>query len=699
MSKERRFQTVADREQTLFDPESPVLVSRWRLTEDVLSRRLLLQVRMVNLSGKTVRRVFLRVVCRDGGGSLIKELFLLPMAEVSAAPGCQFGDDKPVELTTAGTRELEVYAQRVVYQGGETWSEEPHANYIAYRAPVRLSKEDKDRELLVRRAQEAGVQSAFRFRSEKGLWICTCGLPNADRHLRCVRCGADRDWLARNMDPDAPDSARPARRETPLFQADPVPPAAPGRAPAAEEAILPGPMSPAAPIAVMPVPMTAAAPVIPAPPIPAAPVLAPSAPSGQQEEEVPPTPLEKEKSGRGGRVVLILAAILAFLALVGAGAYAYLRPYLRYRSALQAQMSGDYETARKLYEELGDYKDSAKRATDSLVGQAVAELDKGNYQTALDTLEPLEGYTEEKAKCYYSLAVLAHNDGELEKAWGYIEKLEATDPDYPQLPVLKRSCYYAEGVKLLQSAQSEDRIQARVEQRNQAMQYFTLAEDYEKSADWIQECKYLLAIDYRELADALGMGNDYLDKAMDYFAQQPDYKDSGDRLMECRMYYASYHLEFMGDRDPVAIGYLEELADAGYPGAQELYDRIMGVGFAFTVTETPDSPEDVQESQDLTKLYIVYEITARTTDGEPVPVLLHCRFPDGTPATAFLNGDGQASGQVPWGEVFPTECAQEGEILLELYDMGNSSEAVESFSFHYSPAPPAPTEGSPATGG
>ena len=436
-------------------------------------------------------------------------------------------------------------------------------------------------------------------------------------------------------------------------------------------------------------------PVIPAPPIPATAVQAkPTLPDRvqQSEEETPPPPLVKQKKSRGGRVATILLVIFALLAAIGAAAYSFLRPYLRYRAAVEAQLSGDYDTALKLYEELGDYKDSAQRITQSELGQAVAEINRGNYQTALDMLEGMENVDEEKAKCYYSLAVLAHNDGELEKAWGCIEQLKAVQPDYPELPTLEKSCYYAEGLNCFHAAEEETRLQAKLEQYRQAIQYFNLADDYERSREWTQECKYQSAAANRELANDFGLIDEYLGKAIDGFSELEDYKDSRDRLLESKMYYALYHLDTRGEEsNDLAMDYLTELIEAGYPGAQELFDRINGSGFAFTVIMLDDN-QVVTETNDLSQLRIAYEITARNTEGEPVPVLLHCTLPDGTTGSAFLNQNGESSGWVAWADIFPVECTEGGEIRLELYDLGRSAGPVESFTLEYRLEPPAPGE-------
>jgi hypothetical protein len=63
MPNYQRFQTISAGAQNRFDPDSPVWVSRYRLSLDAESGKRLLQVRMVNLSDKRLRQVFLRIRC------------------------------------------------------------------------------------------------------------------------------------------------------------------------------------------------------------------------------------------------------------------------------------------------------------------------------------------------------------------------------------------------------------------------------------------------------------------------------------------------------------------------------------------------------------------------------------------------------------------------------------------------------------
>ena len=225
MAAYQRFQVLSAERQNLFLPGSPVWVSRYQLSRDQEGGKRLLQTRMVNCSEKEILQVFLRIVCLDARRERLTQLELVPIEMTRAKPGEVFGDDKLVEISVRGTVYAEVYVQRVRFANGSAWDEETPDRYLAFPAPEPVRAEDENYQTLASRALSGGVQNAFYFRAQQGLWICTCGLPNPSSRRRCVRCGADRLWLEQHMDRNLLDV--PVRRPDPT----PVPPVMPASAP------------------------------------------------------------------------------------------------------------------------------------------------------------------------------------------------------------------------------------------------------------------------------------------------------------------------------------------------------------------------------------------------------------------------------------------------------------------------------------
>ena len=662
MANFQRFQTISTGPQNLFDPDCPVWVSRCRLSRDLETGKRLLQVRMVNCSDKKITRVFLRVKCADGAGQGLTVLQMVPTPSLLAMPGRAFGDDKIIELPAPETTFVEAFAQRVEFSDQTSWNERSAHHYLAFPAPVQVSAADPDYPKLRELAERGGVRNSYRFHSQKDMWLCTCGQPNGSAVLRCAHCGADRLWLEKHMDPDY--------RE-------------------------PAPVQPAAPV---PAPVPAPAPVV-VPILPAQPAPAPrtSAYGAVPPQSVPARPREDDEPERShaGRTLAIILAILLFLSVGGWVAFRELRPYLRYREAEKAVSAGNYEQAELIFKELGDYKNSAARVGEMELNKIRVLMKDGDYEQALQLLDgvrSLEGAGDLRADCYYSLAVLAFNDGDLERTASYTEQLAAEYPDYPELPKLQQYLHYSLGNQAFgEAAKLADNDPAKIPCFEKAIQEYSQT-DYKDSADRLRESRYRIAI--------VNMNLGRYQDAIQQFTNLGDYLDSQRYRADCMFAYAKTHLEMT---DSLTLDYLTELAGEGYDGAQELLDRLNGVGFVFSLTADPtvDPRQPLTVASDLSKVYLAYHITPREGAGAVI-VLVVYQLPDGRQGRGVLNSDGSAVGAKRWSDLFPAECSVGGTVTVSFYDSAvGEGIPLETLSFDYQPAsePEDASGQSPETGG
>ncbi len=642
MSNYQRFQILSAARQELFCPDSPVWVSRYQLSRDLESGKRLLQVRMVNCWEKPIRQVFLRVVCLGAKRERLTQLELLPLPSVTAQPGQIFGEDKPVELSVQGTVFVELFAQRVRFADGSAWDEAEPEGYLAFHAQT-VRREDPHFETLADRARSGGVRNDCYFRAQQGLWVCTCGLPNALRSRRCPRCGADRLWLEKHMDPNLLDAPEPPKAPEPA----PAPPVYPTPAPS---------------VTVVPAPFREE-------PTPAPTIIV----------QTPPEPEPQEAPvSHAGRNAAIAAAALLFLALGAFCSYRYLMPYLRYRQALQARAAGDYDQAVSLLEELGDYRDSRDQISETLARRAADLMGQEKYQEAMELYETLEGYEDRVADCLYAMGVLAYNRQDPASAMDYVRQLQERFPDYDKTETLAQYCCYSLGNQLAQQAAEQDDLQA----YEQAREYFSQAGDYEDSAQRIQECDYRIALCELNQGEVI--------EGVKHLQALGDYKDAQQRRMEAMMGYLTQHTEEYS-YSAFLPSWLQELVEAQYPGAAELLQRLSGEGFQFKFqysgqADTTAMPESVT---DLARVFLRFQVDA-TDDGSPVLVLVRYVLPDGREGRGLLNPNREATGSRGWAQFpFPTDCTKDGTVTLTLYDaeLGENTAPLASlqFSFHFAP--------------
>ena len=680
MANYQRYQTLSSAEQYLFSASCPVWVSRYQISWDVQTGARLLQTRMVTVSEKAITAVYLRVHCRDAQDQALTTLHLVPVTNLFVSPGEVFGDDKVVSLWPKRTAFAEVFAERVCFSDGTAWNETQPADYYAFPSPAPVYPQDTAYPRLALAAREGGARNDFYFRKTPQVWLCTCGVPNANTVLRCRHCGADRLWLETHMDADS------------LF-APPAPAPAPEPEPEPEEKV-------AAPLEKFDLasylnaePLTT--PVAPETEFPdmskAAPAPTPS-----------PAPPPEQKKSHAGRIVAILLAVLLFLGAGGWFGYVYfLDPYLRYGKAAELESKAnatvteaavamdegdrekaalgfqsaieDYGQAMEKYDALGEYSDSRERVERCRAQIGVCMMQLGDYAGAYELLSQFDGYESYLADCLYAQGVLAYNNGDLATAWSFVERLAAEHPAYEKTQALRDSCCYGFGSNELADADEltgENRLAEAKQAYETARQWFQSAGEYSNSAEMVLYCDYYLA-DLAAKMTGDAQDPEALLEAIDAFAALNGYSDSAQRRLDCMFDYACMLCD--PDDDDVR-SFLEELIDAGYSGAQELYDQLYMLRVDIALLDGDDrSFPETATLEELEDLWVSYCISGGRSD-DTVRILMVYTLPGTAGGQLTLNEDGSREDEVLLYDLIPVRATKAGEAKLQFYDADSGEE-------------------------
>lgn len=665
MGSLHRFQTLFDAEQHLFVPDSPVWVSRCRLSLDPDRGIRFLQLRMVNCSEKTIRRVFLRVTCYNAAGSRLSRLEMLPLPPSEVLPGRIFGDGLAVRIAQPGAVRVEAFAQRVLFADGTAWDELRPEDALAYAPPEPLRQDDPADDALRLAAAREGLRCAYRYRRQAGVWTCVCGVPNGSRSLRCARCGADRLLLERLAEEPCPVPEQPSRpreegRQPVFVSEDPArEPVMITEAPEFTPAVQPLRRSSSARDARE----------------------RSEAGAGEEDGAENSLPAELMPDRHGRRMALAMAALI-LLALGAFCAYQFLMPWLRYRKAVRAQENGNEVLAAAIFTELGDYRDSALRLSAAAAGRGVGLMEQGRYEEALELFASMPDYASYAADCLYALGVQAYNEGDPELASSYADRLEEAYPDCDKLPLLRQYCDYAWGNRFAAEAAEVQVPSRKLSLYESAVARFRSA-DCADSAERVTECLYRIA--------CIHMENGELLRPIREFREIEPYRDALDLRLQCMYDYVLLHLTY---QDETAMAFLTELADYGNPDAQAILSRLNGEGFDFRVSlPHPDWSDDVVT--DLGQVRIDYSIDAVADDGSDILISLICSMPDGRSYRANLNPDGSSSGSVTWAELeLPTICEAEGELVISFYDpgLGVGDNPIYTYTFWFAPGNNEPTD-------
>ena len=192
------------------------------------------------------------------------------------------------------------------------------------------------------------------------------------------------------------------------------------------------------------------------------------------------TTLVPKKSNKTKVLVIILAFIVTVVVI---NAVRFLPEYIvqtKYNSAVELQNNKNYTEAIEVFEDLGDYQDSAKRVKECKYQNALLLVEAEDYAAAKLILNELKGYNEDIATklqiCDYSIAKKYLEKGKYEKAEELFKQLE----DYGDSKEMVKECSYRKAVSLIESKKYAE-----------AIEILSKLKKYSDASEKINEAKYL----------------------------------------------------------------------------------------------------------------------------------------------------------------------------------------------------------------
>lgn len=125
-------------------------------------------------------------------------------------------------------------------------------------------------------------------------------------------------------------------------------------------------------------------------------------------EEIPPR--KKKRSGK--KALLIILTVLVLLSALSYLAYLATADFRSYGEALSLFEQTKYQDAAKIFEKLGDFKDSAEKLSQSRYEIACDLKSDRDYLNAIEAFEALDGYKDSDyliKTCYYALGHQAYS--------------------------------------------------------------------------------------------------------------------------------------------------------------------------------------------------------------------------------------------------------------------------------------------------
>lgn len=350
-----RYKRVFALPDDLYMDGAPVMVSAGTLLLDQQTGDVLAQLKLQNISGKTVQAVKVKLTPCDMLGEPLGAPLEQQYLDLAAARDGDFGSRVAVPFADRNSRSYQVEVTAVAFADRSIWKS-PGGSWEPLPAAETLESALMDRELVKQYKLSYGSKSCMMPVEHRDLWRCCCGAINHAGEKFCHRCGVQ---FAALKAFDA-DTLRAACEER-LAEEQRL----------AEERRL--------------------------------------AEEQRRAEEERRKQEQREaariRAKKTGKIAAIAAAVLAVCLAGALLAVKVLIPNNRYDDAAALMAAGDYPAAIEAFAALDGYKDSdeqIKACRDAMTQQtyqsAVALQEAGQYAEAMAVFAELEDYQDSEAR-------------------------------------------------------------------------------------------------------------------------------------------------------------------------------------------------------------------------------------------------------------------------------------------------------------
>lgn len=350
--------------------------------------------------------------------------------------------------------------------------------------------------------------------------------------------------------------------------------------------------------------------------------------------------------------VSIVIAVLLFIVILPAA-----KKSKAYNNAVTSVESRDYDTAISIFEDLGDYKDSAEQFINTLYLKALYLEENESFEEAASQFETIIDYLDSKEHFEYCNNKSEYEAArELMEAGNYKEALDEFSSlgDFEDSKDQLKEAQYQYAIWL----QEKDDWNIASEQFN-----ILSKSGYKDSSEQYKESQYQYGIQLINTGDYVA--------ADDIFASLGGYKDSADKELEA-MY--AYVLANLNSEDVRTYGYLQNLTGIGYKDSVQVFNQLYTWKAVFTVVNY-DGDDTLNNYSSVSKYYTWY-VHFNLTGGIPnalTTLSYACYFPNGNVNQGIFNdGNPCFSGLNNWvnGWYDNPKYGESGTVKIIIYADG-----------------------------
>lgn len=185
-----RYQSVFRMEDALYIEESPVIICAGALLQDTRDGRVLVQLKLRNITNKIIVGCRVCIHAFDDGNNEVSGLPEAAYSGLSVPRNQDFGTKQALYLPDISARSFAAAVIEVRFADGTVWTNEDCAWEVMPK-PETVYAHFDTMELAKQFLHEAGHNAAFAPMEFRDLVYCTCGYINRAGEEKCASCGQD----------------------------------------------------------------------------------------------------------------------------------------------------------------------------------------------------------------------------------------------------------------------------------------------------------------------------------------------------------------------------------------------------------------------------------------------------------------------------------------------------------------------------
>lgn len=188
-----RYSKLFSLPENLYTEGSPVIIAAGALLKDNSTGNVLAQLKLCNISSKTIKAATLSIKPLDTAGVSLGDAVCYQYLDLQVDRDIDFGQKTAIRLPNSATRSFIVIVSEVIFTDNSIWHGEDQPwevladpTYIDFLG---------DKELTRQFRIEYGDDLKNLLFDQKDLWYCVCGAVNHHDETHCHRCGRNLDEL------------------------------------------------------------------------------------------------------------------------------------------------------------------------------------------------------------------------------------------------------------------------------------------------------------------------------------------------------------------------------------------------------------------------------------------------------------------------------------------------------------------------